>query len=148
MAMRPDIVVYSPDGEPRLIVEIKRHVGASEEWARTLRRNLLVHGVLPAAKYFLLALPDRFFLWKDGDDDPEAMPHFTASTQVLKPYLGDWKPEGLTDESLQLVIKSWLSDLAHGQLTPEEVPDHLQWILYSGLYDSIRDGRVDRPSAA
>jgi hypothetical protein len=66
MRARPDIVVVSPDGRIQLVVEVKNHPGASEEWAADFRRNLVDHSILPQAEYFLLALPDHLFLRRTG----------------------------------------------------------------------------------
>ena len=65
MIQVPDIAVYSPNNELQLIVEVKNKIGATPEWAANMRRNLSIHSIVPYSPYFLLALPDYFYLWKD-----------------------------------------------------------------------------------
>lgn len=70
-----------------LVVEVKNRTNATAEWAAQLRFNLAEMGALPSAPYFLLALPDRFFLWTQPSSN-EAVPpdyEFDAET-VLRPY--------------------------------------------------------------
>src|SRR5215831_18277134 len=71
-----DIAVYSPDGQLQLVVEAKSQQQTSREWAARFRRNLLVHDVIPPANYFLLAMPDHLYLWKDGVNLAEAPPTY------------------------------------------------------------------------
>ncbi|HEX8684350.1 MAG TPA: hypothetical protein VF707_18685 [Ardenticatenaceae bacterium] len=69
-----DLAVYTPDGELLLVVEVKNKRNASPEWAAQMRRNLLVHGMIPATLYFLLALPEYFFLWKGAHQSIDVIP--------------------------------------------------------------------------
>jgi hypothetical protein len=79
---RADVAVYSPDGKLQLVVEIKNRPGASAEWVAQMRRNLLVHAVIPPSPYFLLALPDFFYLWIDARSVHElASPDYQIQAQ-------------------------------------------------------------------
>jgi hypothetical protein len=62
---RVDLMAYDVQGRPTLAVEVKNKRGTSRAWAAQLRRNMLAHGQLPETAFFLLALPDRFYLWKN-----------------------------------------------------------------------------------
>lgn len=58
-----DFVVYDREGRVVLLAEAKNRRGTSGHWAAGLRKNMLSHGVLPWAKYFLIATPERMYLW-------------------------------------------------------------------------------------
>ncbi|MDM8563850.1 hypothetical protein QUF54_10905 [Candidatus Marithioploca araucensis] len=87
--MKADFVVYDRHSQIVLIAELKRKTGVSAEWAAKWRRNILSHGDMPAAKFFLIALLVRFYLWKDAGNTPDSgTPTFEIDTQpILKPYL-------------------------------------------------------------
>jgi hypothetical protein len=140
-----DIAVYSPDDRLLLVVEVKNRQEASAAWAAKLRRNLLIHHALPAAQYFLLALPDRLYLWKNASTPSEAPPDFVASTgDVLREYLGGWvdRPERIAEESLQIALTSWLQDIAGSARNPSEESEADRMLIESGLYEPIRNGAV------
>src|SRR5689334_19494299 len=61
-----DIVAYDQEGRVLLLAEAKSRGGTSESWAARLRKNMLSHGILPWAKYFLIATPERMYFWKQG----------------------------------------------------------------------------------
>src|SRR5919202_1159445 len=112
MNSRPDIVVYRPDERVLLVAEVKNIRGASAEWAAQMRRNLLVHGIVPNAPFFLLALPDHFYLWKDGKSIQDTVPpDYEVETAVA---LGAYTErlgiplEDLSEPSLELLVTSWL----------------------------------------
>jgi hypothetical protein len=54
-----DFIAYNADGTVVLLAEAKTRHGTSEEWAAKLRRNMLAHGLLPRAEYFLIATPEQ-----------------------------------------------------------------------------------------
>ena len=66
--------VIDPRGALALIAEAKAKVGASPTWAAQLRRNLMTHWGPAKSKYFLLAMPDKFYLWKGGANLPTEIP--------------------------------------------------------------------------
>jgi uncharacterized protein (DUF2342 family) len=146
-----DIAVYSPDGRLQLVVETKSQEQTSRDWAARFRRNLLAHQVLPPSNYFLLAMPDHLYLWKDSVHLAEALPNYEMRTwEALRDYLSTWteQPPRLGEESLQLALASWLSDLvsATRKLRPEAEVDRT--LIESGLYDAIKSGEVRLESAA
>ena len=53
-----DIAVYDRDHDIQLVAEVQGRTGASPEWVREIRRNLLTAKAIPLAPYFLLAMPD------------------------------------------------------------------------------------------
>jgi hypothetical protein len=152
MSEPADIVVYSPDKELRLVVEVKGKQGASPEWAAQMRRNLLTHSAVPRAPFFLLALPDRLYLWKNGSEISDARPadFVVDSSQIILPYLDD--PSISTSNrnwhGLELIIASWLNLLTISQLSEAGAAPHEKWLLESGLYDAIKNGSVETEASS
>ena len=147
MIQVPDIAVYSPNNELQLIVEVKNKLGATPEWAANMRRNLLIHSVVPYSPYFLLALPDYFYLWKDPSATLETRaPDYTANSKLIwESYLGDSSQylDTMSEYSLELMTKTWLYGLTNAELTRETAPPHEAWLFNSGLYDAIKHGYVN-----
>jgi len=150
---RADIAVYSPDGDLRLAVEVKARPGASRAWAASTLRNLLAHEALPKVPYFMLALPDRFYLWKSprfapygGHDLRDGIePDYEIDTaRALSHYLDGVRTplHHLSGQGLELLVASWLSELMNSELTRETAPPDLRWLFDSGLYDAIKKGSV------
>jgi hypothetical protein len=149
MIFKPDLVVYSPMEELQLVVEVKTKRGASDEWASRLRRNLIAHSIVPKAKFFLLALPEYLWLWRDTHTANDVPADFKVPTRdVLGPYLHYWPQDFPTESTFELLVKSWLSDLTNTHLSKETVPPELRWLFDSGLYESIRFGNVERETFA
>lgn len=150
-----DIAVYAQDNTLKLVVEAKNRPGAPSSWAARMLRNLLVHGMIANAPYYLLALPDVFYLWKTpnlsalnsrGHDGDEVKPDFEIeAAEALAPYLErvPFSPDNVSEHGLELLISSWLTDLIDdlGLSTGATSPD-LGWLFDSGLYEAIRGGRV------
>jgi len=149
MADRPavDFTVEQPGGGIRLLVEAKNTTSPSPEWAARFLRNLFVHAQIPQSEYFLLALRDHLYLWRNPS--PEAIaPDFEADTAVaLRPYLArvGSKLDKLSESSFELLIEAWLTDLIAGTLPDEANPD---WLHDSGLAESVRDGAIRTNVAA
>ena len=141
-----DIAVYDPDGQLQLVVEIKNRSGASAEWATRLRHNLLVHSFIPRAPYFLLALPDYFYLWTDALSASNlAKPNYKIkATKILAPYLNQLTQplNGLSGYGFEMIMTSWLEGIVHTDLQPDEIGPDLQWLFDSGLYKAIARGSV------
>src|SRR2546421_180080 len=83
-----DFIAYNADGTVLLLAEAKSRHGTSEAWAAKLRPNMLAHGVLPRAKYFLIATPERMYGWKQENlSVDEVPPQFIIDAQkALTPY--------------------------------------------------------------
>lgn len=143
---RADIAVYDPDGQLQLVVEIKNRPGASPEWAAHLRHNLLVHSFIPHAPYFLLVLPDFFYLWTDAMSASNlAKPDYKIkATEILAPYLNQlpWSLNDLSKYGFEMIMTSWLERIVHTDLQRDEAGPNLQWLFDSGLYEAIARGSV------
>lgn len=147
MSDRPDITVFSPDRKLKLVVEVKGKPGASAEWASQLRRNLLAHQAIPHSPFFLLALPDRLYLWKNGSDsiDPRPADFVADPGPIISGYV-DGTPKDTTNNAwhgLELIFATWLNLLTISNLTEEDAAPHEKWLLESGLYDAIKNGSVE-----
>lgn len=142
---RVDIAVYSPDRKLQLIVEIKNKLGASAEWVIRMRHNLLVHSFIPHVPYFLLVLPDFFYLWTDTTPvNNLAEPDYKIdATEVLAPYLrSNQSLNDISGYGLELLIMSWLEDTVRIELQRDTVDPNLQWLFDSGLYEAVTRGSV------
>lgn len=148
MPYRPDITVSSPDGQHRLLVEVKTRKGQDEEWARQFRRNILAHFPTGDDAYFLLVLPETIYLWLP-ESRLESGPDFTASTRdALGQFYEKSNADELGERALELVVTSWLSHLFSA--TPSNVENdgsRQEWLLDSGLYEAVRGGHLEREVA-
>jgi hypothetical protein len=141
-----DIAVYSPNADLQLVAEVKSKAGATPEWAAQMRRNLLAHSLIPPARFFLLAFPDHFYLWRNGVGSAETkLPDYTVDAEpIVAPYITNTglRPDRISDSSLQLILTSWLSLLVNSDLTEETAPLQDKWLFDSGLYDAIKHGSI------
>ena len=143
--MLADLVAYNRSGEPILIVEVKKKIGVPADWAARFRRNILAHGVFPDVRYFLLAMPDRFYLWKDVGSHPEIIPPtFSVDAKpLLQAYFDEVgiEPGLVSGQGFELMVAAWLRN----QLLSESYPvnNEWKWLEESGLLEAIRDGKVE-----
>ena len=163
---RADVAVYSPDGSPQLEVEIKTRRGATKDWAARLLRNMVFHEAAPATPYFMLALPEKIYLWDlrqrpaaervgppAGFAEAALVPEYAADAQpVLSPYIDPYPDgaetpiAGLGEDGLTFVVATWLTDLLNSE--PQELreralsPTFEALIFESGLYEAVRRGSV------
>lgn len=149
-----DVAVRAPDGTLQLEVEAKTRRGVSPEWAARLLRNILFHGAGPSAPYFMLALPDRIFLWdlrdlpsrlaSESGSDPE--PDYEANAKpAFDPYLDGEvvSSEHVSEDALVLVVASWLTYLLNSASQPGDLRPDMRALLFdSGLYDAAKRGAV------
>ncbi len=137
-----DFGLYASDGRLALVVEAKAKCGTNSEWAAKLRRNLLEQGDVPNARFFLLAMPDRLYLWRDGGVQPEVVePTFVADARpVFGPHferLGV-EPEAVYPEVFEMMVWSWLHELVES--SRHETNDFPPWLTESGLLGAVRGG--------
>lgn len=141
------MAVYDRTNTLLLVVEVKARLGASPEWGAQLRRNIAAHGLFPEAPYFLLALPDRFYLWSNTatSSDSDAPSFSVNPSPLLRPYFerADISPDQISSQSLELIIASWLNDMISraSQKSEDEVPS---WLKESGLYEAMSDARLEQ----
>jgi hypothetical protein len=135
-----DFTVEKPGRGIQLLVEARNTPAPSREWATRFLRNILARVQIPPTEYFLLALRDHLYLWRRPAAEP-GNPDFEADTaSELQPYLSrlNLPLDTLTKTSFEMLIQAWLEDLVDGIL-PESGN---QWLVESGLADSVRNGSV------
>ena len=142
-----DFIAYDYAGRAILVGEVKNRVGTSEQWAALFRRNMLAHGILPPALFFLIATPEHIYFWKqDQQGVSDEPPEFTIDVaREFKQYfekLGE-TPQAVGEQALELLVLSWLADIARsGRARVKEDPS-MRWLAESGLIDSIENARFE-----
>ncbi len=142
-----DFIAYNADGTVLLLAEAKSRHETSEAWAAKLRRNMLAHGVLPKAKYFLIATPDRMYGWKQENlSFDEVLPEFTINAQkVLAPYFVKFNqhPAHISPKAFELLVLTWLTDLARSVEYRADLDPSLESLSESGLLSSLRHAQIE-----
>ena len=144
-----DFVIESRDEQPILVVEAKNTTSPSREWAARMRRNLFAHARIPRAPYFLLALRNNFYLWKQTSSIDVVPPDYEIPAEdVLKPYLESFQTtlESISQESFESLMRVWLTDLLAGGLSSDGSSPVNRWLQDSRLYEKVQDG-VIKPQA-
>jgi len=142
-----DFVAYDSAGQVVLLGEAKSRVGTSEEWAARLRRNLLAHGTLPPAPFFLIATAERLYFWKqDHPASSDDLPSFILDTkEEFQPYLDNeqktWSRLG--HEALELLVLAWLEDLARSGAVRARQNKATRWLSDSGLIGALEKARIE-----
>lgn len=145
-----DFIAYDSDGTVVLLAEAKSRLGTSETWAAKLRRNVLAHGVLPRAKYFLIATPERMYGWKQESGN-EAPPQFTIDArQALGPYFAklNQDPTNVSPRAFELLVLTWLTDLSRSPEYRAEIDPSLRSLSDSGLLSSLRQAQIEMNPAS
>jgi hypothetical protein len=149
--MQADMAVLGKTGEPVLLVEVKNKAGTSENWAAMLRRNIAAHGFLPNVPYFIVATPDRFYVWKNPPNTPELAPpdYVVDSSTVLGELLDRKQPESerLGGAGLEILIGFWLAALINQRINGQETNGN-GWLKESGLQEAVRGGHIVFEEAA
>jgi hypothetical protein len=77
---------------------------------------MLSHGLLPSSKYFLIATPERLYLWRqEQPNGAEAPPEVTADAeQIFQPYFErlEQQPSKIGPEAFEYLVLAWLTDIA------------------------------------
>jgi hypothetical protein len=144
MAFQNDITVYGEAGQLSLVVEIRNRRGTSDTWAAATRQLLLENKLVVNARYFLLALPDRFYLWVDKRQLDLINPDYSIDPlPFLKPYWGgEDAPEYLTNIGFEMVVEAWLATLTWVDELPADAEESGDWLVESGLFDAIKHGHL------
>ncbi len=147
-----DLSIDDRNGQLVLVVEVKRKINASAEWAAKLRQNILAHGTFPKAPYFLMVFPDRFYLWSNTDiHTNEGQPTYAIdASSILQPYFdrAGVPVDQISSDSLILVVMSWLAEILHSDQRPESIDKNQKWLIESGLYDALAGGKFEHEAAA
>jgi hypothetical protein len=147
-----DLAIYNRDGQLALVAEIKTKLNASPEWAVQFRYNILAHGTFPKAPYFLMAFPDRFYLWTDADIrlDQSEPTYVIDARPILQPYFerAGVTAEQISGQSLELIIAAWLGEVIHLDQPLTDIDESQQWLIESGLSAAIFRGRFAHEAVA
>ena len=152
MRQYADIVAFDKNGQLTLIAEVKNKWGTSNDWATKMRRNMFSHGLMPHAPFFLLALPDVFYLWNGAISTPDLIePNLKVDP---RPFLqshyatSDNTIENLTGRSFELVVTSWLNQVLNTSNPQYLTDNHQEWLISSGLFGKIVGGHLELEAAA
>ena len=145
--MRIDLAVYDRFQNLILAVEAKKNFGVSEKWAAQTRRNLVVHGFYPLQVYFLLATPEKFFLWMpDRNTLEETTPNFVEDAEKqLEPHLAElgFNIKEIDGYVFEQVIAHWLK---YDVMYPIKNVGRPKWLSESGLSEKILRGNLSLES--
>jgi hypothetical protein len=142
---RADILVRAQNDELKLFVQVKSGARSSADWAAKFRRNLVEYQLIPKTEYFLLALPDYLYLWKETNTLEIVPPDYIVRTfNVLQQYLGssDVEPAHIAKEGLHMALVGWLHRLIFPAKRPPAGSDAYKFLVESGLLDAIDNGEV------
>lgn len=146
MTIPIDLALYDRNGGLIGLVEVKNKLGTTIEWAKQTRRNLLAHRDLPQADYFLIATPDRLYIWRRSASDRTAIEpdQVIDAREVFERYLHDARLaiETMSGFAFEMVVGSWLSDLAR---SAAELNRDLN---DAGLAAAIQQGHIEYEAAA
>ena len=103
-------------------------------------KNLKAYGQLNPANFFLLALPDKFYLWA-GAPSGDVAPSFVIEPAFLAEYFKriDVASDEITNTGFEMIVWNWLSDVADHP----EAWEPLDWLSASGLLKAIQEGSVE-----
>jgi hypothetical protein len=146
MLSRADLALYDRDGQLAVVAEVKNKLGTSGEWAAKLRRNILAHGGFRGAEFFLLATPDRLYLWKGAGLEPAVVPptYEIDARSIFQPYLERTGTDSgaMSESAFELVVGAWLADLTRSEEPSKELAERQGWLIESGFLNAVRNGRV------
>lgn len=140
-------LIIEKRGKPIVAVESRNLESPSAEWAAAFLTNILEYGEVPECPYFLLALRNRIYLWRNPKL-PIALPDFEGDTSdALEPYLVRLRTPlaELTGGSFQMLIEAFLFEMVMGIL-PES--GDRKWLVDSGFADAIREAYLRQNIAA
>lgn len=142
--LRGDITAFAATGEVVAVVEIKNRQALTAELAALLRRDLLTHGYVSRAPYFLLLSQDRGYLWgPSATNQPDAVPaaEFAMSDVIARYWHKLEAGERLRGSELQLLVLQWLQDLARSsEDTPQAEPERT--LAHEGFLQAMRGSIV------
>jgi len=94
----------------------------------------------------LLALPDKFYLWKDASNTPEETePTYEINAaSLLKSYYeqGDATPETITKQALELVLTAWLNNLTQIGVSNDVSQADRDTLIRSGMVAALKGGHI------
>ena len=139
-----DILVQSIEGRPITIVEIRNWHHLPTDIVMDLLTQLKQDAALfnTPVPYLLVISKEKGYLWKYPEyEQLNALPVLEFSLKnILENYLGASNSNRFTEAELQLVILSWLTNLAW--LTEEPVEEPEKSLVQVGFIEAIRGATV------
>ena len=149
--IKVDLAVYNQNRELVLTVEVKTIRNVSEEWASQLRRNILAHGSYPHSRYFLIATPDKFFLWKEQGHNLQAIrPDYVADASTeLEPFFKEFGVDldHISGFIFEQIVARWLKNVMYPFYRNSDDPIP-RWIVESDLEKAVLQGDFQFEMAA
>jgi len=112
---------------------------------------MLAHGILPKAQYFLIATPERMYGWRQENLPAfDAPPQFTIDGQkALGPYFSKFgqNPAQIGPAAFELLVHSWLTDIARSSGDQPESDPSLRSLSESGLLASLQHAFIQTNAA-
>jgi hypothetical protein len=109
-----------------------------------LKCDVTGHELTPNAPYFLLALPENFYLWKNSVSYEAPPDYIVDAAETLTSYFNPL-PRSLDEishDGLEMLMDAWIRHLVSSQLNSENAGSGLAWLFDSGLYETIKQGSV------
>jgi hypothetical protein len=142
--LQPDIVVSSRVGRPIAVVETRNSIGMNAAEGVEYLREILTHGFIPAADYFILLTQHEGYVWTDESRLRALAPPIVTfpMTDIIDRYAADIDQEQfVSGRTLQYIAWQWLLELSYNIVTvpgkPEELLDSI------GFVDAVRYAKVD-----
>jgi hypothetical protein len=150
MNQRWDLLVKNRDGDPILIIEVKRQVNVSQEWVMQLHRNLFSAAIFPKSSYFLIAFPDKFYLWVNTSKNKDEPDYTIDAKPLIQKYFEktDTQPNQISGISFEIIIASWLQEMIFSEELPEHIDREKSWLVESGLYQALRGSNIEYEAVA
>ncbi len=148
---RFDFLVQDRDFRLRALVEVKARRGSDPEWAAKLRRNILAHGHVPDAEFFLIVTADRVYIWRGQGNEDRVPPTYVLDSKLLfRPYLerAQLDLSKVSPEAFELLVAAWLSDVIHAEQLGGEALGGQSLLVEIGLLPALRGGQVSSQVAA
>lgn len=142
--MRYDFGAYDDTGHLKVVVEAKRSIGTSADWALKFRRNLLAHGKPLPGDLFVVVAPDKIYAWH-ARAEMDARPDLDIDARpILAPYFERAKtqPSQIDPLAFELLVAWWLEDVARNTTDPSEDT------IASPLAKALAGARIARTVAA
>jgi hypothetical protein len=145
LSMHPhaDLMVFTSDDKPLVVVEIKGGKDTSTPALEHARQQLQLLSTQRPAPYLLAVFRSGLFLWLKKDEHPRE-PLRASIKPLLMEYAGSVpdRENSLRAEGLQILVHTWLDDLALGLRQPKADSEADQLLVSSGIYEKMQRGRV------
>ncbi len=136
---RFDLAAYDRNGQRTLLVEVKRRP-TDTKWATEYRHNLIRGGFLSGPELFLLAEPDRLFLWTPHAPSDAPPTYELDARPLFAPYFQrvGVGPAQIQPMAFEMLVMLWLQELASSEhaSVPAEV-------LQSGLFAAVHGADIE-----